>query len=899
MTRRTFQSLVLMSLFVYESHGQSGVTARNQAGDSSRASDDSDYVEIPPDLGPETYFTITYNAGTPFEGIPDWYDVEEGDGFAKDFKREFTVSFADVEMSFPFAFGLERKEELPPFPSPEFTVEEAEERDSWLGESPSLPYKALYMTERVTDSTVVSVLDKLKSYEVSPANGDDPADIAYRWSLGAVTKLEPVAITTSELFKLPDSEADDDTEYGLIVPFSDGGDYQSSINPESQKPIYNPRLRAVYLHKPKQVKVRLSWEPADALQIWHTPFKARTDGETYYENGQISQGHEFVYKDSDNPIFVEAITSQKSKLKWGIGDSYHAIQIIPVDMAVDANRDGVISFAGEQPPSGSGSIERTTKDKPFRFWVNGDDDSENKDHPGSGSKDSNSNTIVSMRDLEDFARLHLHVGGLHDAIVSGTVSVGLEWKNVTSNAPSIKVFAAASVSGGNGYLNSILDAGHQATGAAATALGTVTNGGSFRFPKTFWEADTLTGKPALSSTNPNRHIIFEGVTKGEGALVLKFWKGTTPIGEGPSINLKLVDVREMYQSSSENVFVAPPDESEQAVIFVHGWNMSPAGSRNFAETMFKRLWHRGFKGRLAYFRWDTDWSDAFDNVPGVGQAAEAYFADYNKSEYEAWVHGGSALASFVAEIPENYTKNIAAHSMGNIVVGSALENGMTVNNYAMMQAAVPASSYDDRTILEQTQPVNHAVSLNFWGQPVPVGSITVWDQSTPDGDTDSATRALAYRGLLQTIAQRCNPISFYLPADNATSYAWEINNGLTKPPGEWSNQYRYVPSNPAGQRLYKEYGGGVRDYSWTSRYESMAFAASSWGKAVGAEPRTEGAIVAAGGVNLGSSSFQLPGEPQNSGFGNQHSGQFNAPIQSLKLFYDELINTLEVGPANP
>jgi hypothetical protein len=26
-------------------------------------------------------------------------------------------------------------------------------------------------------------------------------------------------------------------------------------------------------------------------------------------------------------------------------------------------------------------------------------------------------------------------------------------------------------------------------------------------------------------------------------------------------------------------------------------------------------------------RWDTDWSDAFDNVPGVGHAAEGYFAD--------------------------------------------------------------------------------------------------------------------------------------------------------------------------------------------------------------------------------------------------------------------------------
>ena len=79
----------------------------------------------------------------------------------------------------------------------------------------------------------------------------------------------------------------------------------------------------------------------------------------------------------------------------------------------------------------------------------------------------------------------------------------------------------------------------------------------------------------------------------------------------------------------------------------------------------------------------------------------------------------------------------------------------------------------------------------------------------------------------------------------------------------------------------------------------MAFAASSWGKAVGAEPRTEGAIAAAGGVNLGSSTFQLPGEPQNSGFGTQHSGQFNAAIQSLKPFYDRLLDELNVRRNNP
>ena len=37
---------------------------------------------------------------------------------------------------------------------------------------------------------------------------------------------------------------------------------------------------------------------------------------------------------------------------------------------------------------------------------------------------------------------------------------------------------------------------------------------------------------------------------------------------------------------------------------------------------------------------------------------------------------------------------LKAHSMGNIVTGSALHRGLTVDNYILLQAAVPAGCYD-------------------------------------------------------------------------------------------------------------------------------------------------------------------------------------------------------------
>ena len=41
----------------------------------------------------------------------------------------------------------------------------------------------------------------------------------------------------------------------------------------------------------------------------------------------------------------------------------------------------------------------------------------------------------------------------------------------------------------------------------------------------------------------------------------------------------------------------PKDENDKAIIFVHGWSMDYKNYISFSETMFKRLWQTGFKGR--------------------------------------------------------------------------------------------------------------------------------------------------------------------------------------------------------------------------------------------------------------------------------------------------------------
>jgi hypothetical protein len=92
------------------------------------------------------------------------------------------------------------------------------------------------------------------------------------------------------------------------------------------------------------------------------------------------------------------------------------LYLIPIAIAVDANRDGNIAFEGE-------SKDTTSKERSFSFWLNDDHDgtpNDERDVVPATEKDYADGTIQTRRDLEDFARLYLRIGGLHDWIADGT-----------------------------------------------------------------------------------------------------------------------------------------------------------------------------------------------------------------------------------------------------------------------------------------------------------------------------------------------------------------------------------------------------------------------------------------------------------------------------------------------
>ncbi len=411
------------------------------------------------------------------------------------------------------------------------------------------------------------------------------------------------------------------------------------------------------------------------------------------------------------------------------------------ELAVDVNRDGTIKFASED------ASDATSATTPYRFWVNDDIDrnhttnndlfqttTEQDDLETSpdGKLDWEENTIPCQRDLEDFARLWVYTMGLNTAFKNGDMKLGLNWSNVTSGMPAVKLYRAADTAGGTGYLFTPATAQQQIdpagvgygnavamTPEGGGAVTTVIEGTSgFIFPTSVFAN--------LTDTQPKTFLLFEGCKAGVGQLQLVIYdKNGTKIGEGPGFYLDLQPIRNFYQSwtvgdntssgvhsevvpattphlvTGSPVLAAPTKEEEKDfILFVHGWNMPLFEKDRYAETAFKRLYWQGYKGRFGAFRWPTYYTDPND-PNGIRPALDPH--NFDGSELNSWKSAPgllqllSELKGFYHDANENSRVRVLAHSHGNLAVSEALHKATSpiVHTYVASQAAVAAHCFDN------------------------------------------------------------------------------------------------------------------------------------------------------------------------------------------------------------
>ena len=547
--------------------------------------------------------------------------------------------------------------------------------------------------------------------------------------------------------------------------------------------------------------------------------------------------------------------------------------VYAVSLQVDKNHDGKMDLS-------FGGADSTSPQSPMRFWVNNDNDwSYYTGDPGQGLMTPTNNgdyvylNIPSQRDLEDYARLWLC--GMPS--LTTNYQVTLSW-NVVSGNPAVNLVKSVETNGGTLYLTDLYYAASQTYGSTSSDPGykfaRITPDQPYTFPANYF------------AQNGNKYFLFEGVGFGVGELTLTVYKNSTQIAQ-TGVWLDLRDIKELYEQAhatnvtsglppssliSQNVIdhttVTMDDETKQIVIFVHGINNTGFNYYNTTETIYKRLYWSGYHGKVAGYRWPCAYLP-FDNTLNPFQ--------FDRGEYYAW-KSASALKSYLTYLrnrPDltNYTINIFAHSQGNIVASEAIKEGAPFDNYILTQGAVPAHCYDTTVPLQQK-------FLNA-------------EASTP---TPLSYTNGGYNGYFAGLSG--NLVDFY----NTNDYAlisgtwmgfqanWEQDQVSQKPEdfGYMFGQY-YVYHTSNGLTF------SISDFSQSDNYtvidpvEIKAMVARSRTHAVGAQANVAGALKTSAAVDL-VGSF---------GFGNtreEHSAQFDRPIQTSWSYFDEVLTTFGVLP---
>ncbi len=552
--------------------------------------------------------------------------------------------------------------------------------------------------------------------------------------------------------------------------------------------------------------------------------------------------------------------------------------VYAVSLQLDANHDGVMdtSFDG---------ADATSQSNPMKFWVNNghcqpatasDPDRDYPVPPDSlGFANDSAGRITCPRDLENFARLW--ICGL--PALTNNYQVTLSW-NVTSGNPAINLYDSVEADGGTGYLTDTNIAAEQSLAYPNGVPGDVyyTGPGGPIDPTPIAQNAPFTFPANYFTNSGNKYFLFEGAGIGAGELTMTITdhNGNTVAQTGAWLDLQ--DVSAMFEHAhianvtnvppgnpfnpstyaEDNLLPPDPTEDKNLILFVHGWRMGMVDYQNFSDTMFKRLYWQGYHGRFAALRWPTLSADDYW-LPLLD------YTTYNSSEFIAW-RSGAGVSSYLTHLKQrfpNYNLNVCAHSMGNVVMASALKAqlaaGQTnVHNYVLMQAAVPASCYD-------TSFTNYAPFLDA-------------EASQPTPNTYQG-----YPGAINA-AVSGNLVDFYNVNDYALATGVEYLFGAIPQAVNWeANQENYKPDELLGYRTDGTHCQNGYDVIADPR-EIMAFCARPRAKAVGAQAGV-GGVIHGSSVDL----FASFGFNQAS---DEHSAQFNWDIQRVTGFYHQLLNAL-------
>jgi len=136
-----------------------------------------------------------------------------------------------------------------------------------------------------------------------------------------------------------------------------------------------------------------------------------------------------------------------------------------------------------------------------------------------------------------------------------------------------------------------------------------------------------------------------------------------------------------------------PKKPNNILIWAHGYRVDEDKAKKWFATVYKRLYHTGYRGGFVGVTWEGDEG----REPGGPQEEEGYFDIQWINSFQS----ASALVEVIKEVHSDCpyaTINLSAHSLGNNVLAYALrllakEDTKIINNVIHTEAAIPGNVY--------------------------------------------------------------------------------------------------------------------------------------------------------------------------------------------------------------
>ena len=361
---------------------------------------------------------------------------------------------------------------------------------------------------------------------------------------------------------------------------------------------------------------------------------------------------------------------------------------------VDNNHDGQITFD---------TSDATTPTNPFRFWINdsqesGDVLSDGKDSiPGYGSPNYARNQINGRSDLVNFFPAALCLSNILQWL---PVTNGFEYHLAQADRAVKFVYTSLTNANAFDYLTNTASYGYGTNAnewvTNADAIQILASGASGTKLDTNWLA-------MVQTNNGNGVILLEGCAATTKPLMLEIWRTNTTTHQlekmgGVEQMYRWVNLRHVVGANESRATDASepannPDNLSNGknFVFVHGYSVSESAARGWNAEMFKRLYQSHSHAMFTGVTWFGNEGQLASWVPFYGGDTPDYYTNVANAFLTA-----SNLAVVVNALPGQ--KYIAAHSLGNMVISSAIADwGLNANTYFMIDAAVAMEAYNAST----------------------------------------------------------------------------------------------------------------------------------------------------------------------------------------------------------